>query len=160
MNDTLRACLVQAGWRDGRRRPTGDDALRLAASGFTMFAAAREFLERFGGLVARGSTTQPRGSGIYFRTDADAVSPADAAEGRIVEEACGTHVCPIGTTAYGDYTLYIDEHGRMFGVDLYGGLTFWGEDTVELLETVFGLGPIFRPVDADDHRPIAPGPAR
>ena len=42
------------------------------------------------------------------------------------------NVCPIGTTAYGDYTLYIDEHGRMFGVDLYGGLTFWGEDTVEL----------------------------
>lgn len=95
----------------------------------------------------------PRSSGIYFHTDPENV-PADLGWTRIWESASGTRVYPIGQTAYEDYTLFMDQHGRIFGMDLYLVITYWADNADELLDTILGNGLCFRPLYPEDCRPI------
>lgn len=153
MNDRAKARLESVGWRPDRRYRTEEIAKRLKARGFELFPAAAAFLERYGGLSAQGDTTHRRSSGIYFHTNPDDVA-TDRSWIANWEQATGTRVFPIGTTAYDEYVLIMDEHGRVFGADMYLELTYWADDAEELLDIVLGYGGTFRPVDADDRRPI------
>jgi hypothetical protein len=153
MNDTARARLERVGWRPDRRYRTEEIAQRLKARGFDLFPAAGSFLERYGGLAAQGYTIHRRSTGIYFHT-----SPDDVATDHLWipewEQVTGTRVFPIGATAYDEYVLLMDEHGRVFGSDMYLEMTYWADDGEELLDIVLGDGGTFRPIDADDRRPI------
>jgi hypothetical protein len=153
MNDTARAHLESLGWRHDRCFQSEQIAERLNARGFELFPAAAAFLERYGGLSVRGDTTHSRSTGIYFHTNPDDVA-TDRSWIADWEQATGTRVFPIGATAYDDYVLIMDEHGRVFGADMYLEMTYWADDAEELLDIVLGDGGTFRPVDADDRRPI------
>jgi hypothetical protein len=154
MNSRVTQRLAGAGWREGRVWSQDAMAERLAQRGFTLFPAARAFLERYGGLVVSGPVTLRRGTFTYFHTDPDSVI-TDPSWTREWEQISGTRVFPIGETAWGDYTLLIDEHGRFFGMDMTTTLTYWADDAESLLDVVLGGGGTFRPVDADDRRPLA-----
>lgn len=153
MNPRTKQQLADAGWVEGRVRWLDDQAERLAQRGFAMFPAARAFLERYGGLRVGGPATLRRGTGTYFHTDPDSVV-TDPSWTQEWEQLSGTRVFPIGETAWGEYTLLIDEHGRIFGMDMTTTLTYWADDAEALLDVVLGYGGTFRPVDADDCRPI------
>lgn len=154
MNDRARERLERLGWHPDRRFETGQIAARLKERGFELFPAAAAFLERYGGLYARGDTTHRRSTGIYFHTNPDDVA-TDRSWVADWEQVTGTRVFPIGATAYDEYVLIMDEHGRVFGADMYLNMTYWADDAEELLDIVLGNGGTFRPVDADDRRPIA-----
>ncbi len=153
MDDKAKQRLNAAGWKADRRSSVHDIDERLKARGFELFPAARDFLERYGRLCFRGDTMHPRSSGIYFHTDPENV-PADLGWTRIWESASGTRVYPIGQTAYEDYTLFMDQHGRIFGMDLYLVITYWADNADELLDTILGNGLCFRPLYPEDCRPI------
>lgn len=153
MNDKAKARLESAGWRHDRRYQVEEIADRLSVRGFELFPAAAAFLGRYGGLSARGDAAHRRSTEIYFHTHPEEVA-IDRSWINGWEDAAGTRVFPIGATAYDDFILFMDEHGRVFGADMYLGLTYWAEDAEELLDIVLGDGGTFRPVDADDRRPI------
>lgn len=152
MDDRVRVRLVKAGWREGQPRATDDMAGRLQQRGFVLFAAARAFLERYGGLRASGDSTHARGTSTYFHTDPDEVVTDPSWVGEW-EQVSGTRVFPIGATAYDEYVLLMDEHGRVFGFDPCHRMTYWADDAEELLDVILGNGGTFRPVDPDDRRP-------
>ncbi|MBP6815963.1 MAG: SUKH-3 domain-containing protein [Burkholderiaceae bacterium] len=153
MDDAARASLTNVGWDETRRYPTDDVARRLQQRGFTLFPAARAFLECYGGLFVH---TAPRESDTeYFHTCPDEVA-TDPGWTAKWERVSGTRVFPIGKTAFGDYTLIMDEHGRVFGMDMYLQMTYWADDTEELLDAILGNGGTFRPVYPEDRRPIEP----
>ena len=83
--------------------------------------------------------------------------PTDPSWTRVWEDASGTRTCPIGETAFGDCTLVMDEHGRVFGMDMTLGMTYWADDADGLFDLVLTHDRTFRPVDPDDRRPL-PGP--
>jgi hypothetical protein len=60
---------------------------------------------------------------------------------------------------YGSFLLTMDEHGRVFGANQEGLLSFFADDGIELIEMLFGTGggPKW-PVDAQDR--WTGGPAR
>lgn len=147
--DKLRA----AGWNPERRINVTGLAARLQARGFWLHPAAAAFLERFGLLSVRGSAPHWRSFYPYFHTDTDDVA-VDLSWLPDVELACGTRVCPIGATAFSEYVLLMDQHGRVFGLDMYLQLTHWGDSGDELLDLVMSFEGVPRPLDADDWRPL------
>jgi hypothetical protein len=153
MHDRVRVRLIAAGWREGYRYDTDGIAERLQQRGFTLFAAAREFLERYGGLHATGATTVWRGTVIYFHTDPDK-APTDPSWTEDWEQTTGTRVFAIGETAYRDYILIMDEHGRVFGIDENLVMTYWADDGEQLLDMILGYGSPFRRVAPEDRRPL------
>jgi len=147
------AQLVAAGWREDRRWDTRGVAERLQRRGFELFPAAQAFLERYGGLYALGDTTVWRGTLTYFHTDPDeAATDPSWIDGR--ERATGTRVFPIGSTEYDDYILIMDEHGRIFGMDMYLEMTYWADDAEGPLEIVLGGCGTFWPIEPEDRRPL------
>jgi hypothetical protein len=154
VNERARARLERLGWHAARRYDTAAIAERMRVRGFEIFPAAAAFLERYGALCAVETPIYPRGTDIYFHTDPDSVA-IDPSWTEEWEQVTGTRVFPIGATAYDDYILIMDEHGRVFGMDMYLNMTYWADDAEELLDMILGLGGTFRPVDPDDRRPIA-----
>ncbi len=154
MNDRARAALTQAGWREDRRVSTDRIASSMLSKGFVLFPAARAFVERYGGLAVMAKRRIGHGRAVYFDTDVESVA-TDPSWIEHWEEASGTRMFPIGTTAFGDYTLVMDEHGRVFGMDMYLQMTYWADDAQQLLDVVLGLGGTFRPVDAEDRWPMS-----
>jgi hypothetical protein len=148
-----KARLADAGWTEDRRWPTDGLADRLKGRGFSLFPAANAFLERYGGLRVRGGTTHWRGTEIYFHTDPDDVA-TDSSWILEWEQVTGTRVVPIGTTAYAEYLLIMDEHGRVFGMDLWLNMTYWADDASMLLDIVLAHDGTFRSVHPDDRRPL------
>lgn len=153
MNETARAKLLKAGWYEDRRYPTDDIAQRLQQAGFTLFPAARAFLERYGGLLVLEAPRPHESNTEYFHSCPDQVA-TDPSWTEEWERVSGTRVFPIGETAFGDYTLIMDEHGRVFGMDMYIQMTYWADDAEELLDIILGCGGTFRPVDPDDRRAL------
>lgn len=153
MDDSAKAELAALGWTPERVHDTRGLAERMPARGFQMFEAARAFLASFGGLRLMRKPPTPRGTNCYFHTDPESL-PTEPWWGGAITEVSGTRAFPIGSTAYGDYTLLIDERGRFFGIDPYGEVTCWGEDADELFDIILGDGWTFRPCDAEDHRPL------
>lgn len=153
MNEKARVRLESVGWRYGRCYPIDEIAERLKSRGFRLFPAAAAFLEHYGGLYFRGDRTHPRSTEIYFHTNPDEVA-TDQSWISDWEQSTGTRVFPIGVTAYDEYILIMDEHGRVFGADMYLELTYWADDAEELLDIVLGHRGTFRPVYPDDRRPM------
>jgi hypothetical protein len=148
-----KARLEEAGWTEDRRWSTDGISDRLEGRGFTLFPAAAAFLERYGGLRVKGGATHWRGTVIYFHTDPDDVA-TDRSWIPEWEQVTGTRVFPIGTTAYDDYLLIMDEHGRVFGMDSWLDMTYWADDGSMLLDLVLAHADTFRPVYPDDRRPL------
>lgn len=153
MNERAQRELAALGWTPDRTYDTSGIGARMPARGFSMFKAAEEFLARFGGLRVERTPPTPRGTTVYFHTHPESL-PTEPWWLDAITEVSGTRAFPVGATAYGDYTLLIDERGRFFGIDPYGEVTFWAEDADELFDIVLGLGGTFRPCDAEDHRPL------
>lgn len=153
MNDTARARLTAAGWGEDRLFSTDGIALRLQPAGFKLFPAARAFLERYGGLYVHSKPRHGESDTQYFHTWPDHVA-TDPSWTQEWEQVTGTRVFPIGETAFGDYTLFIDEHGRIFGMDMYIQLTYWADDAEELLDVILGDRGMFRPVEPEDRQPL------
>lgn len=153
MNESARQRLKAAGWSENRRSYVDDIEARLKPEGFELFPAARDFLERYGRMHFEVDSAYDRGTSIYFHTHPQDV-PTDRSWTEDWERSSGTRVYPIGETAYGDYTLFMDEHGRAFGMDMYLVITYWGDNADDLLDTILGDGMTFRPVEPDDCRPL------
>ena len=66
MDDAAKARLMKAGWHEDRRFATDGIAERLQRRGFTLFATARAFLERYGGLRAGDVITTGAWTGMHF----------------------------------------------------------------------------------------------
>lgn len=153
MDEQAKQRLNAAGWSADRRSSVHDIEGRLKARGFELFPAARDFLERYGRLHFKGDSIHARSSSVYFHTDPEDV-PTDPGWTRRWESVSGTRVYPIGQTAYGEYTLFMDEHGRVFGMDMYLVVTYWADNADELLDSILGNGLSFRPVYSEDCQPL------
>lgn len=153
MNDQARAALAKVGWSENRRIPTESIAESMQSNGFTMFPAARAFLERYGDLSVLAEPRPLEVNPLYFHTDVRSV-PADPSWIEHWEEASGTRMFPVGETAFGDYVLIMDEHGRVFGMDTYLQMSYWADDAEQLFDVVVGGGETFRPVEPEDRWPM------
>ena len=153
MDEQARKQLQRAGWSEDRRFDVRDIERRLEDRGFDLFPMARDFIEHYGRLQFRGESTHQRSTGIYFHTSPDEV-PTDPGWTAAWERASGTRVFPIGQTAYEEYTLFMDEHGRVFGMDLYLQISYWADNADELLDGVLGNGLTFRAVEPEDCLPL------
>jgi hypothetical protein len=109
--------LTAAGWSPGRRFSALSTLTRLTAAGYTVHAAAEEFLAEFAGLrlVHDPTVTLPTGTVRTSFTVFDpsrAASPMEVNWTRQSAQALGLSLCPIGTDSFHS-TLHLADDGSV-----------------------------------------------
>lgn len=150
LSESVRAGLGETGWNEDYRYDLEDLEERMRARGFELSPAVVSFLRRFGGLTLWREPAMERGTNVMFHTDPDK-APTHPSWIPEWEQAIGARVCPIGETGYGSFVLLMDEHGRVFGMNQEGTLSYWAETGDELLYIVFVGG---GPRDLDEVPPL------
>lgn len=127
-----KAYLRAARWSPQRRLIVTAYEAAYEKEGFSLHAAARRFLQRFGGLIIKYQTTADQPDVLDFCAD-DAVRGMGSGGLAQIERLLGIRpLCPLGHYQHGTCMLLQAGDGRVFGVadDTVTRLAKSGEEAV------------------------------
>ncbi|NNN34504.1 SUKH-3 domain-containing protein [Streptomyces sp. S3(2020)] len=130
--------LRAAGWREGRRVPTGEWRERFARNGVIMHEAAERFLSEFGGISVEISGPGIASAREPFELDPSLAYGEEEAFSEWGQEI-GVSLFPIGELDHGRFFLAIDQNSVVYLVANW--LAHFGEIPAALENLVLGGAP-------------------
>lgn len=123
--------LAETGWREGYSVDPPEETLRQRS--YFVSDAARAFLSAFGHLHYYCEPEQ-RKMTVFHTRAADAARKLGSAGLASARDFFGVKLCPLGEAGFGFYIVFMDPHGRVFGVNMEGQYGKWADGGETLLE--------------------------